>query len=291
MSEFAFSQLRNLAGHRLGVHDVACPVCGPHRHQARNRVRTVLRIYYEEPSFAGFYCARCGLSGYGRDGNATPPSPERLAAQRADSDKRQRADWAERLRIARYLWGRRRPAENTVVDRFLRDTRNYHGPIPTTIGYLPGNEKYPPTMIAAVGIPDEPEPGILLLRDASLAGVHLTQLLADGSGKARAAFLIGHSLGSPLVVAPMSDLLGLVISEGLETGLSLYEATHCGVWVSGSHTRMPALADAVPDFVDCVTVGGEPDEGLESAKKLVRQLTARGIHAELRVLREKDALP
>ena len=62
---------------------------------------------------------------------------------------------------------------------------------------LARTEKYPPAMIAGVGLPDEPEPGTLRLRVDAVVGVHLTPLLADASGKAKAAFLVGRSLGSP----------------------------------------------------------------------------------------------
>ena len=101
--------------------------------------------------------------------------------------------------------------------------------------------------------------------------------------------MLARSIGTPIVLAPMNDLLGLIICEGIETGLSLYEATGCGVWAAGAASRMPALADAVPDYTDCVTVAGEPDEaGRKGAIELARRLKARGIYTELRFLADGE---
>src|SRR5436189_41608 len=84
----------------------------------------------------------------------------------------------------------------------------------------------------------------------------------------------------------MNDGLGLVVVEGVETGLSILEATGCGVWVAGSCWRMPALADTVPSYLECVTVAGEADRGLRPAASLCDRLRARGFSADVRVLRE-----
>ncbi len=78
------------------------------------------------------------------------------------------------------------------------------------------------------------------------------------------------------------DLLGLIVCEGIESGLSLHEATGCGVWAAGSSSRLAALADAIPDHADCVTVAADEDEaGKAGAVKLAQRLGARGIHVEV----------
>jgi hypothetical protein len=54
--------------------------------------------------------------------------------------------------------------------------------------------EYPPPMIAAFGIPDEPEPGVMFLPNASIRGMHLTRLAPDGSDRdrgERAKIIIG----------------------------------------------------------------------------------------------------
>ena len=124
-------------------------------------------------------------------------------------------------------------------------------------------------------------------------GIHLTFLKPDGSGKAGTArdkIMIGPSNSWPLVLAPMNDPLGLIVCEGIETGLSLFEATGCGVWVAGSAGRMPALADKIPDYTDVVTIAGETDTaGRNGVVELKKLLKARGLYCELRILGGEEA--
>ena len=67
------------------------------------------------------------------------------------------------------------------------------------------------------------------------------------------------SSGFPIVVAPLNDGLGLAITEGAEDALSVHAATGLGAWASGGSGRMPALAVAVPAFVEAVTIFQHPD--------------------------------
>ena len=72
--------------------------------------------------------------------------------------------------------------------------------------------------------------------------------------------MVGPSAGWPIVLAPFNDQLGLIVCEGIETGLSLAEATGCGVWAAGAAGRMPALADRIPDWTDFITIAAEGDD-------------------------------
>ena len=236
-----------LTGGHLGVTDVPCPHCGPERNSPANRVRPVLRIWHDRPDFAAFSCARCGLRGHARNG-AVRLEPNRIAEIRNVIAERGRAQAAAGLVRAHRLAARLLPAKGTLVETYLREIRGFGGRIPETIGFLPATEQYPPAMIATFGLPTEPEPGILHLPLEQITGIHLTRLQADGRGKAGnpSKIMIGPSTGSPIVLAPPNDQLGLVVAEGVETGLSIVEATGCGVWVAGSASRMPALAAVVP---------------------------------------------
>ena len=63
----------------------------------------------------------------------------------------------------------------------------------------------------------------------------------------------------------------------------MHEATGLGVWAAGSASFMPALADHVPPWIDCVTVAAEADDaGRKGAAELAARLEARGVHVELR---------
>jgi hypothetical protein len=146
-------------------------------------------------------------------------------------------------------------------------------------------------MITAFGVATEAEPGVVTIADDSVCGVHLTLLRNDGLGKADVKpnkIMIARSIGKPIVLAPTNDQLGLIICEGIETGLSLAEATGCGVWAAGSATRMRALADSVPAHIDTVTVAGEDDiAGHRGAQQLVAGLRLRGLHVEARFLNDR----
>jgi hypothetical protein len=94
-------------------------------------------------------------------------------------------------------------------------------------------------LIAAFGAASEPEPGALAIDDADVRAVQLVKLRPDGSAKADVEpqkIVIGRgALGSPIVLAPPNDLLGLAICEGPEEALSIHQAT--GLGAMGSRRR------------------------------------------------------
>ena len=269
-----------LTGGRLGRHDVLCPLCGPYK-STRGQRRKVLRVWRIEAGFAGFYCARCGEQGHVRDRYAPAPDPAKLAQARAEAAERARIASAERLDKARWLWSQRKPMPGSIAERYLREKRGIRCPLPATLGFLPAHGDYPPSMIAAFGLAHEVEPGIIAIADHAVRGVHLTRLLPDGSDRERgdhAKIMVGMSAGFPIVLAPPNDLLGMSAVEGIEDGLTIHEATGLGVWVAGSASRMPALADAVPDWIDAVTVSVDDDvDGRRHAGTLIDRLQSRGI--------------
>jgi hypothetical protein len=142
-------------------------------------------------------------------------------------------------------------------------------------------------MIAAFGLAVEVEPGVLTIANDAVRGIHLTRLRPDGSGKAvfddpeqTAKIMIGLSMGSPIVLAPPNDLLGMAITEGIEDGLSVHQDTGLGVWVAGAASRMPALADVLPAFIQCTTIVADDDQdGRRFAAELAARIRGRGMEA------------
>src|SRR5215210_2719540 len=100
----------------------------------------------------------------------------------------------------------------------------HSGPIPASLGYLPASGPHPHALIAAFALADELEPGSIAIADKKVAGVHLVKLQPDGRDRLRddgAKVSIGRgSAGTPIVLAPMNDLLGLIITEGIEDALT-----------------------------------------------------------------------
>lgn len=139
--------------------------------------------------------------------------------------------------------------------------------------------------MVAFGLPAELEPGALDIADDAVRGVQLTLLRPDGCGKAEVTpnkLTIGSCRGSPMVLAPPNDLLGLAVAEGIEDALTVHQVTGLGVWASGGASRLPALADAVPDYIDTVRVMVDADDaGRRGAHELARRLLARNFYVEL----------
>jgi hypothetical protein len=146
-------------------------------------------------------------------------------------------------------------------------------------------------MIAAFGLAVELEPGVIAINESAFRGVHITRLKADGSAKAGTdadKIMIGFSAGAPIVLAPVNDLCGLAITEGIEDALSTFMVTGLGCWAAGCASRLLALAAAIPDYVEAVTICAHSDEaGQRGALDLADALSKRPI--EVRVSSRGDA--
>jgi hypothetical protein len=211
---------------------------------------------------------------------------ERYEQRRAEAVRHQADHDKTQLRKALWLWGRSCPAEGTIVEAYLAARGLRLEPLPATLRFLPPTKpERHPAMIVAFGIPEEPEPGRLSINDGAVRGIHLTLLKSDGSGKADIEpnkIMVGKSTGSPIVLAPMNDLLGLAIAEGIENALMAYQLNRFGVWAAGAAGRLPALAEVVPDYTDCIVIAVDDDEtGLVNSRELARRLLERGLRVEL----------
>jgi hypothetical protein len=280
MSTISFEQIHNIAGNNFGIIDSPCPLCSHLRKSAKQRLK-VFRVYRDAPDFARFHCVHCEAKGWVSDrANDTTEKPSTADVERirADIAAREAEHVLARRLKAVTLWRRGEPAPNTPVESYLR-WRGYHGTIQATIRFVPASRGYTPAMIAAFGIAQEIEPGVLTIHDQDVVGVHITALQSDGLGKAgteRDKIMIGKCIGSPIVLAPPNDGLGLAIVEGIEDGLSVHEATGLGAWAAGSASRMPALASVIPSYVDCITVIADADDaGMSNAQKLSDALAQR----------------
>jgi hypothetical protein len=285
MAILSFDELSQAVSGRFGVSDIPCPFCS----EIHNPRRRVMRVWFE-PRLATFHCARCSESGWARDTHSSvPPNQERLSKLQFEAELRDAAYQSRRLALARFLWRSAQPLQSTIGETYLREARGYRGLVPSTLRFLPPTRKHhKPAMLAAFGMASEPEPGLLSIKEDHVMGVHLTLLQRDGCGKAgtdRDKFMIAKSKGWPICLAPPNDLLGLAITEGIENGLSVSEATGLGVWAAGAAGRLPHLAGQVPTWVNCVTIVADADAtGIKSAKALAWLLKGAGYNADLCLL-------
>jgi hypothetical protein len=231
-------------------------------------------------------------------GKRAPETPEQRARRKRQTDEalaraeelrqQREAEEAERAieqrRKALKMWFRRRSPIGTPVETYLREARGITCKLPGTIGYLPPEKPgHHHAMITAFGVPDEPEPGKLLLPPARLKVAHLTLLAPDGRSKAQnrdghSKLTIGIGHNAPIVLAPPNDGLGLVISEGIEDALSAHQTTGLGAWAAGTANRLPGLAQHVPDWIEAATLIEDANKaGREGCAALAALLHAPGI--------------
>jgi hypothetical protein len=261
----------------------ACPVCGTGDDRFSINPRKDL-----------FYCRVCDKGGHGpidlemflgrcefveavkRLTNTTSLStPHRTGAKVVDmAAQRERENEqyeAKQHQKAGWLWLRHQKAVGSPVERYLR-ARGYTGAIPPTIGYLPARNGHLHAMISALALPNELEPGKLDVPPV-VRSVHLTKLAPDGSDRLRedeAKIVVGRPFGLPIAIAPITDELSLVITEGIEDALA-YRAAGFAAWAAGNAPLIPSLIDSIPDYVTSVTIEQHVDAD-EQAQRAVAKL-------------------
>ncbi len=128
-----------------------------------------------------------------------------------------------------------------------------------------------PALIAAVTI----------WPDRNVVGIHRTFLRADGRGKApvtKPKMMLGRCGGGAVRLAPAWP--ELVLSEGLETGLSVQQSTGKPAWAALSTAGLKAVR--LPPEVETVIIAADGDKpGEEAAQEAARRFVAEGRTAKI----------
>jgi hypothetical protein len=271
--------LADLAGSKCPA-DVPCPLCGPAKREPHKRKKPTLRIWLVDPDYASYVCARCGEEGYARRGKPDRPIDRaELARRKREAELHQADANATRRRKAAWLWSEARTASGTIAGSYLR-SRGIHL-TPPSLRFLPARGEHGPAMVAAFGVPTEPEPGRYHL--SQVTAVHLTRLQRDGSGKApdaegRSKIMVGVTEDWPIPLVPPNDFGGLAVAEGIENALSMHQATGLGAWAAGAAVRLPKLARVIAElrYVESVTIAMDGDAaGRRYALALATELQRR----------------
>jgi hypothetical protein len=162
-----------------------------------------------------------------------------------------------RIEMALSIWKDSEPAPGTVVEKYLHG-RGIDVEIPPSIRFHPHLKHGPtglrfPAMVVAVQI-----------LDRRITAIHRTFLLPDGRGKAQvsepkmALGLIG--VGAVHLAATTEEL---VLAEGIETGLSVLQATGKPVWACLGTSGLKAVI--LPPEVKTVIIAADADEAGEKA--------------------------
>lgn len=109
-----------------------------------------------------------------------------------------------------------------------------------------------------------------------LAGMHLTELKPDGSGRVSKRLAKGsHPLGGAIRLYPLQPGQPLALAEGVETALAVHQATGWPCWACVSAGGLERVQ--LPPEVHEVLIAADHDPaGLEAARKLARRLLSEG---------------
>ena len=182
-------------------------------------------------------------------------------------------DQQQRVEFARRKWHEAIPLTDSPAEVYLRQRGLEAGPDgwPPSLRYHPGVKHGPtgrhlPAMLGAVSV----WPG------REVVGLHRTFLRADGRNKAPVSnnkMMLGRCGGGAVRLAPAGP--ELVLSEGIETGLSVQQATGLPVWATLSTSGLRSVI--LPPEVETVVVAADGDApGEKAAQEAARRFIAEG---------------
>ena len=187
-------------------------------------------------------------------------------------------DQQRRVEFARRKWCAASALANTPAETYLRERGLKQGPDgwPPSLRYHAALKHGPtglllPALVAAVTI----------WPDRKVVGMHRTFLRADGKGKApvtKPKMMIGKCAGGAVRLAPAGP--ELVLCEGIETGLSVQQATGLPVWATLSTSSLRSVI--LPPEVETVIIAADADEAGEvAAQAAARRFIAEGRTAKI----------
>ena len=239
-----------------------CPVCD---RGSRDRA---LAVTTDERGTVEF-CHRCGFTraaNFDRRPNVTP-APSRPAEP---------LEWSER---AESIWRRTLPLHGTVGQTYLEYRGCILPPVDSDLRFLPGSDKYPPSLCARVTNAETNAP----------LSLHFTRLASDGCGKAGTEqdklLLGGHKKKGGVIRLWPDDAVtyGLALAEGIESALAaarLFQPAWATIDASNL-AQFPVLPG-----VDALTIFADHDNiGIIAAKACARRWHAAGREVRIRAPR------
>lgn len=174
-----------------------------------------------------------------------------------------------RSEAALAIWSSALPSSDTLVETYLA-TRGLHLPLPPTLRFHPGLEHSSggrfPAMVALV----------TQAAGGSPVAVHRTFLAHDGQGKApidQPKMMLGPCHRAAVRLGPSGERL--MIAEGIETALSVMQATGETAWAALSTSGLRAL-ELPADVRDVVILADGDDAGERAARNAAARWTGEG---------------
>jgi hypothetical protein len=182
------------------------------------------------------------------------------------------------VELAREIWDNAQPITGTLVEAYLRSRGiTPPEPGPECLRFAPKlrhpNEQFFPAMIA---MPTNPKTG------APVGGIQRTFLAWSGNGKAQVErgeqkLSLGPCKGGVIRLAAPVDGKPLLIGEGIETVLTVMEATGLPGWATLGTSGLVnlELPDNVTEVILLAENDGEPSD--KALSETVSVLAARGV--------------
>lgn len=207
-----------------------------------------------------------------------------MIRQETDAEKRkrqaeERAEHQRKMAFCADLWRETVPAEGTLAETYLR-ARRIKGEIPRSVRFHPAAPlKYPdptspparlyPCMVAIATAAD----------GKNAAGLHVTALKPDGSGKAAmgqgsARRMFGEFRGAAVQLGAFPADGRLAVAEGIETALAFRDLRGVTTWATlstaGLKTFMP------PAGISHLTIAADGDPaGIKAGRDLAERASRR----------------
>ena len=197
-----------------------------------------------------------------------PPGPQHSEAPREDNPN---------LPFALDIWKKSQPAAGTPVEAYLKH-RGINAPVPESLRFNPAvlhtdTGLFLPCMVAAMQAPDR-----------SITAIHRTYIRDDGQGKAgvaKAKKMLGRINGGAVRLAYVGPKM--IVAEGLETALTVMEATGLPTWAVLSASNFIGLALPALPFAAEIVIAADNDKikngkraGIEAAEKAAALWISQG---------------
>lgn len=173
------------------------------------------------------------------------------------------------------------PIEGTPAEAYLRG-RRITMPLPHTLRFA----RLAPPKIEGNGVLEANGPGplptlVAVVTDPSgvLVGIQRTYLTDDGrkaattDPKGKVKYSLGNVIGGSIQLGPPSA--SILVTEGLEDGLTLAQALGRTVWVAAGASMLPRMEFS--ESIKSVVIGADGDHGGEvAASKAAEEFAATG---------------
>lgn len=210
------------------------------------------------------------------DSGARQMTPGEATRDRAERKRIADAERARKRQFCAGIWNGTAPAVGSPVETYLR-ARGIRGEIPPVLRFHPAAPwGYPdpakplrtfPAMVAIATAPD----------GRTAAGLHVTALKPDGSGKATLnspRLMYGDLIGAAVQLGPFPECGELAIAEGIETALSHRDVTGVATWAALSTAGLRRFTPPA-GLARLVIAADGDDAGREAARDLAERSSRR----------------